>query len=134
MRVTFRKSFERDLRKIREQSLRQRVQEAIERIEAADTSQDIPNLERLSGASGFGRIRIGDYLSDRDSLHERRDRPRALSAPSRHLSVLPVSPSPPPLAQVRHQELHDHQDLPTSLGGPAAHNTQPLKIAPLGDP
>ncbi len=61
MRVTFRKRFERDLRKIRDQSLRQRVQETIERIEAAETSQAIPNLEPLSDASGYGRIRIGEY-------------------------------------------------------------------------
>ena len=61
MKVAFRRSFERDLRKIRDPALRKRVQEAIERVEAATALRDIPNLERLSGASGFGRIRIGDF-------------------------------------------------------------------------
>ena len=61
MKATFRRSFERDLRKIREQTLRDRVKTAIERIEAADSAEEIPNLERLSGTSGFGRVRIGDY-------------------------------------------------------------------------
>ena len=61
MKVTFRKSFERDLKRIRDASLRRRVREAIERLEAADASQEVSNLERLSGASGFGRVRIGDY-------------------------------------------------------------------------
>lgn len=61
MKATFRKSFERDLKRIREPALLRRIRETIERIEAADTLQDVPNFERLSGFSGFGRIRVGDY-------------------------------------------------------------------------
>ncbi len=76
MRATFRKSFERDLRKIREQALRDRVKATIERIEAAGTAEDIPNLERLSGATGFGRIRIGDYRLG-GCVRGKRDRPGA---------------------------------------------------------
>lgn len=61
MKATFRKSFERDLKRVREHTLRQRIRKAIEQIEAAETSQDLPNFEPLSGARGFGRIRVGDY-------------------------------------------------------------------------
>ena len=61
MKVTFRRSFEKDLKKVREQNLLHRVRAIIERIEAAETIQEIPNFERLSGASSFGRVRIGDY-------------------------------------------------------------------------
>jgi mRNA interferase RelE/StbE len=51
----------RDLQKIRDQSLRRRVREAIEQIEAAETLRELPNVTRLSGSSGFYRIRVGDY-------------------------------------------------------------------------
>jgi mRNA interferase RelE/StbE len=37
------------------------VREAIERVEAAETLDELPNLTKFSGASGFYRIRVGDY-------------------------------------------------------------------------
>jgi mRNA interferase RelE/StbE len=37
------------------------VREAIEQVEAAETLRELPNITRLSGASGFYRIRVGDY-------------------------------------------------------------------------
>ncbi|MCB1036442.1 MAG: type II toxin-antitoxin system RelE/ParE family toxin [Acidobacteria bacterium] len=61
MRTTFRKSFERDLKKIRDEALLRRIRDTIEEIEAASTLQDLSRFEWLSGTSGFGRIRIGDY-------------------------------------------------------------------------
>lgn len=51
----------RDLEKIRDESLRRRVREAIQQVESAETVRELPNLTRLSGASGFYRIRVGDY-------------------------------------------------------------------------
>lgn len=51
----------RDLQTIRDQSLRRRVREAIEQVEAAETLRELPNVRRLSGASGFYRVRVGDY-------------------------------------------------------------------------
>ena len=41
--------------------MRNRVKEAIEQVEAAPSPRDVPNLTKLSGSSGFYRIRIGDY-------------------------------------------------------------------------
>jgi len=41
--------------------LLRRVKEAIQQVEAAETLRELPNLTKLSGASGFYRIRIGDY-------------------------------------------------------------------------
>lgn len=38
-----------------------RVREAIVRVEAAETLDELPNLTKLSGASGFYRIRVGDH-------------------------------------------------------------------------
>lgn len=57
----FRRSFARDLKKIRDDSLRRRIKEAVEQVEAASSLHEIPNLTKLSGSSGFYRIRVGDY-------------------------------------------------------------------------
>ncbi len=51
----------RDLKKIQDESLRRRIKEAIEKVEAAETLRELPNLTKLSGTSGFYRIRVGDY-------------------------------------------------------------------------
>ena len=37
------------------------MREAIERVEAAETLREVPNLARVSGASDLYRIRVGDY-------------------------------------------------------------------------
>ena len=51
----------RDLKKVRDESLRRRVREAIQRVEEAETLRELPNLTTLSGASDLYRIRVGDY-------------------------------------------------------------------------
>ncbi len=48
-------------KKIPDAALRRRVKEAIEQVEAASALHDVPNLTKLSGSSGFYRIRVGDY-------------------------------------------------------------------------
>ena len=37
------------------------MRDAIEKVETAETPREVPNLVRMSGASGLYRIRIGDY-------------------------------------------------------------------------
>ena len=61
MRTAFRRSFERDLSRLRDETLRRRIREAIEQVEAAENLQDVPNLRQITGFRGFYRIRIGDY-------------------------------------------------------------------------
>lgn len=61
MQVAFRSSFVRDLKKLKSQSIRDRVRQAIEQVESADGLAEIDNLKKLSGADSFYRIRIGDY-------------------------------------------------------------------------
>lgn len=61
MNVVFRRSFVHDLRALRERELLGRVQQAIELVEAASSLHDLPQLKKLSGHSGYYRIRIGDY-------------------------------------------------------------------------
>ncbi len=61
MRTAFRRSFERDLRRLRNETLRHRIREAIEQVEAAENLQDVAKLRQITGFRGFYRIRIGDY-------------------------------------------------------------------------
>lgn len=61
MRTSFRKSFARDLKKIKDQSLLDRVREVIGAVEAANDPGSIGGLEKLSGTDRSFRIRLGDY-------------------------------------------------------------------------
>ncbi|WP_414623447.1 type II toxin-antitoxin system RelE family toxin [Calothrix sp. CCY 0018] len=61
MNVEFRKSFEKDLRKIRDETLLQRIQAAIEEVENAENIGEINNLKKLKADGDYYRIRVGDY-------------------------------------------------------------------------
>ena len=61
MRTAFRKSFARDLKKIKDQSLLDRVAQAIERVEAAAQLQDAGDVKKLGGSGNYFRIRVGGY-------------------------------------------------------------------------
>ena len=62
MRVIFRKSFERDLKKLRGNAqLLSHLQRAVEELEAAEEFGAVANVKRMQGWSSYYRIRIGDY-------------------------------------------------------------------------
>ena len=61
MRTAFLRSFSRDLKKIKDQAVLDRVQAAIKAIEVADDPGDITGLKKLSGSDSAYRMRIGDY-------------------------------------------------------------------------
>lgn len=61
MKVEFRKSFEKDLGKIRDEELLMRVKAVIEEVENADSLLDISNIKKLKADGDYYRIRIGDY-------------------------------------------------------------------------
>ena len=61
MKTAFRKSFTRDLKKLKDNDVLERVQRVIEEVEAATNLQEIGNLKKMSGTTIFYRIRIGDY-------------------------------------------------------------------------
>jgi len=61
MNTTFRRSFTRDLRRIKDRRVLGGVQQAIENVEAADTQSDIANLKKLTNTINCYRIRVGDY-------------------------------------------------------------------------
>jgi mRNA interferase RelE/StbE len=72
LNVEFRGSFAKDLKRIREQSLKRRVKEVIELVERVDTLQEISGIRKLRGGDQYYRIRIGDYrlgfLLDEDTV------------------------------------------------------------------
>jgi len=59
--VEFRKSFEKDLGKIRDEELLVRIKVVIEEIENADSLLDISNIKKLKADGDYYRIRVGDY-------------------------------------------------------------------------
>lgn len=61
MKVEFKASFARDLKKIKDKSLRARVKELIEVVEQAQGLQEIEGLRKLRGDAGYYRIRMGEY-------------------------------------------------------------------------
>lgn len=62
MNVAFRRSFERDLKRIKDQQVLARVAEAIREVEAADRPEGIRHLESLSFFPGSYPQRIGVVL------------------------------------------------------------------------
>jgi mRNA interferase RelE/StbE len=63
VKVTFRTSFTRDLRRIRDAGVREQVRSAILAVEQAQQLGTVSNLKKLRGAGGapYFRIRVGDY-------------------------------------------------------------------------
>jgi mRNA interferase RelE/StbE len=62
MKIAFRKSFAKDLKKHRkEQDLLSRIREIILEIEAAETLSSIKNIKRLKADGPYYRIRTGNY-------------------------------------------------------------------------
>ena len=63
MKTAFRKSFERDLKKLKkDRQMLGRIREAIEEVEGAGELDELSRLQKLSGGSGdYYRLRVGDY-------------------------------------------------------------------------
>lgn len=61
MNVEFRKSFEKDLSKIRDEDILQRIQAVIEEVENAENIREVNNIKKLKADGDYYRIRIGDY-------------------------------------------------------------------------
>ena len=61
MTVSFRKSFLRELKKLKDAKVRGRIREVIESAEGAGSLADLPDVKKMSGSSGFYRVRVGSY-------------------------------------------------------------------------
>ncbi|MBM0741936.1 type II toxin-antitoxin system RelE/ParE family toxin [Phormidium sp. CLA17] len=61
MKVEFRKSFEKDLGKLRDEDLLAKVKAVIEKIETAESFLDASNIKKLKADGNYYRIRVGNY-------------------------------------------------------------------------
>lgn len=61
MKVGFRQSFLKDLEGVNDKRLRRRVKAAIEKVEKAESLQQINGLKKLKGGENFYRLRVGDF-------------------------------------------------------------------------
>jgi mRNA interferase RelE/StbE len=61
LRVEFRRSFVRDLQKVKDKALKSRAKETISQVEQAQSLEEIGHLRKLQGADRYYRIRLGDY-------------------------------------------------------------------------
>ncbi|MBL7979256.1 MAG: type II toxin-antitoxin system RelE/ParE family toxin [Bacteroidetes Order II. Incertae sedis bacterium] len=61
MNVLFRSSFQRDLKRLKNDLILETVRETILQVENAAALQDIHNLTKISGYDGYYRIRIGTH-------------------------------------------------------------------------
>ncbi len=61
MNVEFKKSFLKDLERVTDKALRERVKQVIKRIEKAQTLHEVENIRKLRSSGQYYRIRIGDY-------------------------------------------------------------------------
>lgn len=61
MKFRIEKSFDRDVDKINDRKLLQKLKDCISQIENADNLSEIPQIRKIEGYSSFYRIKIGDY-------------------------------------------------------------------------
>jgi mRNA interferase RelE/StbE len=61
LKAEFKTSFVKDLERVRDALLRNRIRETIEQVERAPSFQEVENVKKLRGGERFYRIRIGDY-------------------------------------------------------------------------
>ncbi len=61
MKVSFRSSFHRDLKKIKDNMILQKVKNYIYRAEEASSLAEMIHVKKISGNRGFYRIRVNEY-------------------------------------------------------------------------
>jgi mRNA interferase RelE/StbE len=61
MKTSFKSSFLKALKKLKEQRLKDQIAGCIEQVEAAENLSDLTNVKKMQGFDNIYRIRIGDY-------------------------------------------------------------------------
>jgi mRNA interferase RelE/StbE len=61
LKVVFKSSFAKDLRKIKEKKIKQQVLDIIQQVEKASNLQGINDLKQLKGFDKYYRLKMGDY-------------------------------------------------------------------------
>lgn len=61
MNVEYHKSFERDLRRVRDRNLLNRVKATLHDLEDSESLEALSNIKAMKGHPEYFRVRIGDY-------------------------------------------------------------------------
>ena len=61
MKIIFDRSFSKSLNKLTDKEIRNKVEQIIFEVEAANSLSDVANVKKMQGFKTFYRIRIGDY-------------------------------------------------------------------------
>ena len=61
MKTDFKKSFLKELKKLKNKQLKDLIAECILQVESSEYTNQIKNLKKLKGFDVYYRIRIGDY-------------------------------------------------------------------------
>ena len=61
MKVEFKSSFARDLKRIRGKILKDQIKEVIEQVEQAQGLDQIVNIKKLAGSDNYYRIKLANY-------------------------------------------------------------------------
>lgn len=61
MKVEFKKSFLKELKKLNNKNIKHSIEDCIIQVESADNLSQIKNFKKLSGYDIYYRIRVGDY-------------------------------------------------------------------------
>ena len=61
MKIDFRKSFLKELKKLKNKNLKNSIHECIVQVESAGNINQIKNIKKLAGYDVYYRIRVGDY-------------------------------------------------------------------------
>lgn len=61
MKVEYHKSFERDLRRVRDRNLLDRVKTVLIVLEDSETLESLTNIKAMKGHPEYFRVRIGDF-------------------------------------------------------------------------
>ena len=61
MKIDFKKSFSRDLKKINDKNILKKVREAIDMIENSPSLMGLKNVKQLTSGGKYFRIKIGNY-------------------------------------------------------------------------
>lgn len=61
MKVAFTNTFLKDIKKLRNQQLKDEVTELIQKAESVQTIFDLKNVKKLKGYDVYYRIRVGDF-------------------------------------------------------------------------
>lgn len=87
MKVKFAGTFVRDLKKLSDAKIAERVQQLIEEVEQVQSIDQIGHVKKMQGAEGFFCIRINDY---RIGIQIRDDEItfRSVPQPARNLPLL----------------------------------------------